>query len=45
VQSPSLVTQLSDTELDPEFAGNHYCKVLSPLRALELLLQDTQPLV
>ncbi len=41
VQSPSLVTQLSDTELNPEFAGNHYCKVLSPLRALELLLQDT----
>jgi hypothetical protein len=43
VQSPSLVTQLSDTELDPEFAGNHYCKVLSPLRAFELLLQDTVP--
>jgi hypothetical protein len=43
VQSPSLVTQLSDTELDPEFAGNHYCKVLSPVRALELVLDDAVP--
>ena len=41
VQSPALVTQLTDTDLDPEFAGNHYCKVLSPLRALELVLDDT----
>ena len=45
VQSPSLVTQLSDTELDPTFAGNHYCKVLSPLRALELLLEDAVPAI
>ena len=43
VQSPALVTQLSDTDLDPTFAGNHYCKVLSPLRALELVLEDTAP--
>jgi hypothetical protein len=43
VQSPSLVTQLTDTDLDPRFAGNHYCKVLSPVRALELLLEDAVP--
>jgi hypothetical protein len=43
VRSPSLLTELSDTELDPEFAGNHYCKALSPLRALELLLDDALP--
>ena len=43
VQSPALVTQLSDTQLDPTFAGNHYCKVLSPVRALELILEDTVP--
>ena len=43
VQSPSLVTQLDDTSLDPEFAGNHYCKALSPLRALQLLLEETAP--
>jgi hypothetical protein len=40
VQAPALLTQLSDTELNPEFAGNHYCKVLSPVRALELVLTD-----
>ena len=45
VQSPALVTQLSDTELDPTFAGNHYCKALSPLRALELVLEDTAPVL
>ncbi len=43
VQSPSLLTQLSDTDLDPRFAGNHYCKVLSPVRALELILDDAVP--
>lgn len=43
VQSPALLTELSDTQLDPEFAGNHYCKALSPLRALELLLDDALP--
>ena len=43
VQSPALLTELSDTELDPTFAGNHYCKVLSPVRALELVLEDTAP--
>lgn len=40
VRSPALVTQLDDTQLDPRFAGNHYCKVLSPVRLLELVLTD-----
>jgi hypothetical protein len=40
VRAPSLVTELTDADLDPRFAGNHYCKVLSPVRALELVLVD-----